>query len=429
MDLSRPLDPVYLVGFAAQCVVPTRLSKFTPKSIHLLDSYASHRDTRERTDRSLFIAMSVHIVVEIACKERSSGCYYGNEKARQSINLKFGDFVDYYQAAFRKQSHWLQTVDDLEFYLAQCPIAVLKPDSTCTKAILPAIMNDFRVPECLHEKPVTQVNLWMTVQPSRTTLHYDAYQNIVVVLYGRKTITLYSPSDTAKMYPYPVHTKSVNHSQVDIVQPDLDKHPRFSKASAQQFEVTAGDALVIPEGWWHKVDSDKFTIAVNYWWNGVREQLVVDKRMVPYYARVMLEELVKQQCEARLLAFRSSCAIDIVGAFEDEERAAAVIVASKDQGCREQVLFSLENKLFVKTQRFLAANHVVEWRKLLANASADLAAALVQCWDSEDLEANVLGELFGALGDEEKSIKELIATKEAQFQQECATDMYQSLFN
>ncbi|KAK1948215.1 hypothetical protein P3T76_000505 [Phytophthora citrophthora] len=59
------------------------------------------------------------------CMQRgSTGCYDGNEKARQSVELRFGDFVDYYQAAYNKQSHWLQTVDDLEFYLAQCPIAV-----------------------------------------------------------------------------------------------------------------------------------------------------------------------------------------------------------------------------------------------------------------------------------------------------------------
>ena len=186
---------------------------------------------------------------------------------------------------------------------------------------------------------------------------------------------------------------------------------------------------MIPEGWWHKVDSDQFTIAVNYWWNGVREQLVADKRMVPYYARVLLEELVKQQCETRLLAFRSSSTIDLVGAFEDEEKATAAIVASKDQGCREQVLLSLNSKLFVRTQRFLAATHVAAWQRLLANASVDLAAALVKCWESEDLEPNVLNELFGALGDEEESIKELIATKQAQFRHECATKMYHSLFH
>ncbi|CAH0477263.1 unnamed protein product [Peronospora belbahrii] len=413
MDLSCPIDPIYLAGFATKCIMPSQVSKFTPESFHLLDSYASHRDT----------------LVEIACKERSSPCYYGNEEDRQSVELKFGDFVDYYQATFNKQTHWLQTVDDLEFYLAQCPIAMPQSDDTCTKAILPAIMHDICVPECLHKKPVTQVNLWMTVLPGRTTLHYDAYHNIVVVLYGRKTITLYPPSDTAKVYPYPVHTKSVNHSQVNTSQPDLEKHARFVNASAQQFAVVAGDALVIPEGWWHMVDSDKFTIAINYWWNGVREQLVADKRMVPYYARVMLEELVKQQCEARLLAFRSSSRVGIVANFEDADQVAAAYLASKDQGYREQVLLSLERNIFVKTQRFLAVNNVIEWRKLLVNASVDLAAALVECWESVDIEPDTLGELFGALEDEEvESLKKLIAAKQAQFRRECAADMYQSLF-
>ena len=28
----------------------------------------------------------------------------------------------------------------------------------------------------------------------------------------------------------------------------------------------AGDALLIPEGWWHQVDSDPATLAVNFWW-------------------------------------------------------------------------------------------------------------------------------------------------------------------
>jgi hypothetical protein len=90
---------------------------------------------------------------------------------------------------------------------------------------------------------MTQANLWMTVQPGRTTLHYDAYQNILVVLYGKKTVTLYAPSDTAKMYPFPVYTKSVNHSQVSIVHPDSVQHPRFHEASAMQFEVTAGGSV------------------------------------------------------------------------------------------------------------------------------------------------------------------------------------------
>uniref|UniRef100_H3GJ11 JmjC domain-containing protein n=1 Tax=Phytophthora ramorum TaxID=164328 RepID=H3GJ11_PHYRM len=367
-------------------------------------------------------------VVDIACKERSSDCYSGNEKARQSVDLKFGDFVDYYQATFRKQSHWLQTVGGLEFYLAQCPIAVPKPDATCTKASLPAIMNHFRIPACLQGKSVTQVNLWMTVQPGRTTLHYDAYQNILVVLYGKKVVTLYPPSDTAKMYPYPVHTKSTNHSQVNIVQPDFAKHPRFKEASAQRFEVAAGDAVLIPEGWWHQVDSDEFTVAVNYWWNGVRDQLVEDPRMAPYYGRVMLEELVKQQCESRLSAVRSSAAAGTQSTFQDERRVVAAIVAANSQETRERIFLSLDATTFVKTQRLLATDHAPCWRELLANASVDLVMVLADCWESDDFEVDLLGVLFGALESEEDAVKEQLVAKQAQFRRECAVEMYQSLF-
>ncbi|RLN53691.1 hypothetical protein BBJ29_001336 [Phytophthora kernoviae] len=123
MELGGMNDPVLYAGFATECVRADSLSKFTPHSVHLLEPFVSHRST--------------------ACKERSSGCYCGTDKERQSVELKFGDFVDYFQASFTNQSHWLQTVDDLEFYLCQCPIAVYKPDAICTKATLPSIMNEF----------------------------------------------------------------------------------------------------------------------------------------------------------------------------------------------------------------------------------------------------------------------------------------------
>ncbi|KAG6610278.1 Clavaminate synthase-like protein [Phytophthora cinnamomi] len=370
---------------------------------------------------------SMEPVVDIACKERSSGCYHGNEQGRQSVQLKFGDFVDYYQAAFRKQSHWLQEVDDLEFYLAQCPIAVFKPGSTCAKASLPAIMNDFRLPGSIQDKPISQVNLWMTVQPGRTTLHYDAYQNILAVLYGKKTVTLYPPSDAAKLYPFPVHTKSVNHSRVNIVEPDLKAHPRFPEASAYRFEVTSGDAIVIPEGWWHQVDSDTFTIAVNYWWDGEREKLVADKRMVSYYARVMLEELVKQQCESQLFALRSSSET-AEATLMDEASAVAAIIAEKAQFAREKMLLSLDNDVFMKTQRLLATSHAADWRGLLANASVGFVAVLTKCWEDDNLEPDLLEVLFGSLGKEEEVLKKQLLTKQAQFRQNCAAEMYQSLF-
>lgn len=84
-------------------------------------------------------------VVDIACKERPGGCYAGDEKARQHVELRFGDFVDLYQACFADRPHWLRDIGDLEFYLCQCPVAVPKPDATCSEPRLPRVMDDLLV--------------------------------------------------------------------------------------------------------------------------------------------------------------------------------------------------------------------------------------------------------------------------------------------
>jgi hypothetical protein len=89
-----------------------------------------------------------------------------------------------------------------------------------------------------------QVNLWMSTGSTSTNIHYDAYQNILVVLYGCKTVNLYPPSDGPFLYPYPVYTKSANHSQVDFIQPNLELHPDFVKTSPRTFEVKEGSTYV-----------------------------------------------------------------------------------------------------------------------------------------------------------------------------------------
>ncbi|XP_026412044.1 uncharacterized protein LOC113307808 isoform X1 [Papaver somniferum] len=50
--------------------------------------------------------------------------------------------------------------------------------------------------------------------------------------------------------------------------PDLSTHSRLQNSMMYSQKVTlqAGDALFIPEGWLHQVDSDEVTIAVNIWW-------------------------------------------------------------------------------------------------------------------------------------------------------------------
>ena len=57
---------------------------------------------------------------------------------------------------------------------------------------------------------------------------------------------------------------------VSLHEPDLARFPRFAEAlrHALSAELEPGDALYIPYGWWHHVESlTPFNVLVNYWWN------------------------------------------------------------------------------------------------------------------------------------------------------------------
>jgi hypothetical protein len=40
----------------------------------------------------------------------------------------------------------------------------------------------------------------------------------------------------------------INFKQVDLV-----KYPKFKEATPVQVEISSGEILFIPEGWWHQV--------------------------------------------------------------------------------------------------------------------------------------------------------------------------------
>ncbi|ETW00878.1 hypothetical protein, variant 1 [Aphanomyces invadans] len=235
-------------------------------------------------------------VVDVACTQPSVDAYSGDVRLRQSVELKFGDFVAYYQAKQGGSFHWLMEAEsDLQFYLAQCPLY-------STSADVPAVLPNL-LPCCAALKPpvldtvdVTQINLWMTVAPSDTSVHYDAYENILHVVEGSKRVRLYPPSATPAIQPHAIYSKSSNHTILTLEE---------SKALPDfvEFNVDANTALYIPEGWWHQVHSASFTVAVNYWFDGMRSRLLAQPTMVPYYARVVVEDLVRS---ARLDAMKDA---------------------------------------------------------------------------------------------------------------------------
>lgn len=129
------------------------------------------------------------------------------------------------------------------------------------------------------------VNLWMTSSEGSTgSVHYDNWDNVLAVLSGgvwafgarrlaagrcspgeralslvagRKRVTLAAPNDSSIPHRK-VWEEDTNHSTSD---------PEDFCRDRVAVQVNAGDALYIPEGWWHCVASDPETIAVNFWYD------------------------------------------------------------------------------------------------------------------------------------------------------------------
>ena len=102
--------------------------------------------------------------------------------------------------------------------------------------------------------------------------HYDLNYNIACVVGGRRRFTLFPPRQVTNLYPGPLEYTPAGAplSMVPPYDPDLARYPRFAEAlrHAVTAELEPGDALYIPYGWWHHVQSlTPFNVLVNYWWN------------------------------------------------------------------------------------------------------------------------------------------------------------------
>jgi len=103
--------------------------------------------------------------------------------------------------------------------------------------------------------------------------HFDLAYNIACVAGGRRRFTLFPPEQLANLYLAPLDF-TPSGAPVSLVQLTNADHARFplhaeALRHAWQAELEPGDALFIPFGWWHHVESlTPFNVLVNYWWNG-----------------------------------------------------------------------------------------------------------------------------------------------------------------
>jgi len=108
---------------------------------------------------------------------------------------------------------------------------------------------------------------------AKVATHKDDVDNIAVVAVGRRRFTLFPPDAEPYLYMGPADRTPAGTpiSMVHVTAPDFERFPLFEEAlaMAQEAELSPGDAIFIPNGWFHHVEAlDRFNVLVNYWWDG-----------------------------------------------------------------------------------------------------------------------------------------------------------------
>mmetsp|Transcript_27273 Transcript_27273/g.76962 ORF Transcript_27273/g.76962 Transcript_27273/m.76962 type:complete len:528 (+) Transcript_27273:264-1847(+) len=196
------------------------------------------------------------------------GRFYGSITNHSRESCSFREFLDTVRSGMHRGHSSARNADVDGHchspYLAQAPITSLPG----FEQPLTGLLKDISVPEPLRQRTITACNLWMNSEPAQSSTHYDPYHNLLCLVTGHKTAVMHSPKHTAALYPEAAFGEACNHSKVDFSCPDLERFPLYYEAKGHELQarIQAGDALFIPEGWWHQIGSEEGTIAVNFWW-------------------------------------------------------------------------------------------------------------------------------------------------------------------
>ena len=238
--------------------------------------------------------------VEVAAS--LDGYLEGSVEAHETITMKLGQLLE--QVSQDTNGVFCRRNSSVHLHLAQCPVEQLPP-----------LGADVRPPPAVVEAAAgfpIQANLWLCLGSGHSALHYDGWDNVLMVLRGVKRLLLLPPSATCQLRPRAAHHLSANRSALTRDELRQTIARLEESGAARRVEVQAGHTLFIPAGWWHAVDSpDDFTLAVNFWWHnptrvdGGRATIARGSNR-PYALRRAFEEAVEEE-KRRLLLVAEGC--------------------------------------------------------------------------------------------------------------------------
>lgn len=178
-------------------------------------------------------------------------------RKRRRLTTRLGTFIDS-----------MNGVEDVSRnYISQFPIFSEIPQ--LERDILPPdqyMKIPGYLPESLRRKLKKAPTLWMGPAQTVTPIHFDAADNLLVQIYGRKKLILISPAQSKCLYYPCLRLGHVNYSPVDVEEPDFDSFPLYQHATPLEVTIEPGEILFIPVRWWHYARALERTISLNFWW-------------------------------------------------------------------------------------------------------------------------------------------------------------------
>ncbi|KAE9377132.1 Clavaminate synthase-like protein [Stipitochalara longipes BDJ] len=143
-----------------------------------------------------------------------------------------------------------------------------------------ALQDDLPTPRIAKEAgkgDIYDANIWMGIPPTYTPLHKDPNPNLFVQLASSKRVRLFEPSIGSKIFrdvqarigQYGFASFRGEEMMEGPERDTLDEIVWGNTGQREGYEATVspGDALFIPKGWWHSINSmgSDVTASVNWW--------------------------------------------------------------------------------------------------------------------------------------------------------------------
>src|SRR5262249_24945681 len=109
-------------------------------------------------------------------------------------------------------------------------------------------------------------HFWLSAPGHVTETHQDANHNLLAQIIGEKKNTLFSPIFSYALYSHRARSRLARYRRVDMGQPELYRVPAARELTPTDVTLRAGEALFMPVYWWHRVQTLKVSVSVNFWW-------------------------------------------------------------------------------------------------------------------------------------------------------------------